>query len=204
MECPHCSLGFDMAHLNRKMLIAALVLANVVLVLFWNRSRNSLSDVGVPPSNEAVDDGDAPIQRRRTDSFIAQVKEMDDFEKLAEGLNAPVDSELDIVFAAGGFSIDLSPQTHFMRVVADRRVSRLYEILSAQMPTVASRKSRDLFDAKLGLYETAYFGLLDDWVDGDDKITPVPILLIYHAVCGAFFLCSAFCNYNEIDECINQ
>ena len=102
-------------------------------------------------------EGRVPVQRRRIDDFISQVGAYPTYEALAAALNDPVrvGDDFDVVLAAGLQSQDPIPEMQFARVLADRRVSRLYAMLKKLDANVAAERAAALFDDKLHVHEQA-------------------------------------------------
>lgn len=204
MHNPDSSMTKGQIVNHKRSLLAALVLLNIVVagLFIVARGRAGPELTEADPVEPAANDGGAPIQRRRIDLFVEQVARMRDFNALAEGISDPVAGDFDIVFAAGGLTQDVEMQTQFLRVVADRRVSRLYEVMSGMSRKDAREQALALFENKLKRYEQGVVKAMDTRVAGDPQ--PVPIRLNYHALTSAYFLCSTFCEYAAIDDCLRK
>ncbi len=138
--------------------------------------------------------GGVPVQRKRIDDFIQQVASLDEFDKLAIGLNDRIDADFDIVFHAGAQTNAPNPQMQYARVLADRRAARLYSMLAAMPPDEAAKKAAELFESKLAIHSEGLTRGIADWRDGDGVIEPVPISLNHQALSVALFMCASFCD----------
>ncbi len=160
-------------------------------------------------------EGGVPVHRKRIDDFIAQVAAYPDFDALAAGLNDRVLNGDDIVFAVGVQTQDPVPQMQFAKVLADRRVARLYAMLDQMPDSQAAQSAAKLVDAKLDLHAKGFASRIADWRDGvrqrsderpvnleevGDRAVHAKVLdglegarLDFHALSASAFLCAAYC-----------
>lgn len=158
-------------------------------------------------SKGAVDREDlaagVPIQRKRIDDFTAQAGSYKDIDAAIAGLSEPVAADFDIVFQAGTTQ-DATWDVEFARVLADRRVARLYSLLHELGRPEAQSKVASAFELKLKAHEDALAAGIADWLDGDGKVTSVPVRLNHHAVACVLFLCANYCDSRNVLEMVDQ
>lgn len=134
--------------------------------------------------------------QRRVAEFIAQVRGYQDFDALAKGLGDPVQTDLDIVQAAKTIpSEPPGPGMEILSVLADRRVARMYQLLSAMPADEAARRVSNCFHGRLAELESMWADCIRFAKESDDeKIARTYDRGRYHAVCCSLFLCSQFCD----------
>lgn len=188
--------------------VATLVAANVMWVALF--SANHVTDASqalgeAPPQRGGQDD--ASPQRARVDSFIQQVSGFRNFDEVVEGLlDHPGDpNATDIVFAAGFQTQDLNPQTHYLQVLADRRTSKLFEILSREPHGVACRKATEVFEQQLAAHRKLWEQRLVHRGGAPAEVAirnrqgmPLQLRHTRHATCVALFLCACFCEPKDV------
>jgi hypothetical protein len=148
--------------------------------------------------------GGVPAHRQRIDDFMAQTGAYPDIDALAAGLNDRIQTDFDIVGAAGLQTADPSPQTQFAVVLADRRVARLYAMLADLGPAEASRRAAALVDAKLETHQAGMAKCLAEWRDQGGVSEPIPISRNFRALSAALFLCAALCDPQTLLRSIDE
>ncbi len=91
-------------------------------------------------------------QAGRVDAFVEQVKSYESVEECVAGLSHPINADFDIVFDAGAYSNDPVPQMAFARVLADRRVAKLFESLQRMTSEDAAHTASMAFNEKLSFH----------------------------------------------------
>ncbi len=80
-------------------------------------------------------------------------------------------------------------------ILADRRISRIHDLLSALEPEVAETLARGNFDKQ--------FNLFTDYFDENFYHSSVPVALL-HAMDSSLFLCSEFCSPEEFQGLVDK
>ncbi len=178
--------------MNRKWMwiSAAVVMVHVVVYFVMWRDR--------PPVVSSPNPVDGPTfagqaQTERVSDFVTQVASYKTFESCGEGLNDAIDADFDVVFDVGFQSQDMVPQMSFARVLADRRVSKLFAFLNEMSPDEAERQSAQLFDQKLKFHCSEMSFGLTEWAQAGKASRPINLYRNQHAALSALFLCSHFC-----------
>jgi hypothetical protein len=194
---------------TRRIFVAAICALQLVAIALYVRNRAD-ADEAAALQRQATEEqrrqavtGGVPAHRQRIDDFIAQTGTYPDIDALAAGLNDRVQTDFDIVGAAGIQTADPSPQMQFAVVLADRRVARLYVMLQDLGPAEASRRAAALVDAKLEVHDagmTKGVGQLRETGVSE----PIPVELNFRALSAAMFLCAALCDPQTLLHKVDQ
>lgn len=141
--------------------------------------------------------GAATVQRRRIDRFIAATARMS-YDELAASLNE-YNGGYELAQSAG--LANPNPTVDILKVLADRRVAKLYEVLSKDDPAVAAEKAAALFTEKLQR-QVKETGLLRARDKRQDRRLGTGVHL--HAVSSALFLCTMLCDRPTALHCLDE
>lgn len=190
-------------------LLAALCAVQVVAVALYFRSRGIADDLHTSDDDarqraqQQFREAGVPIQRKRIDDFIAQTRAYPDLDALAAGLNDRVQTEdqFDIVFAVGVQTQDPMKEMQFAKVLADRRVARMYALLKALPAADAAREAAALVDAKLRIHDEYLRGLT---ASGGRRERGADVRRNFHALSASVFLCAVFCDAQTVLEKVDK
>ncbi len=183
-------------------LVAVVVLHALAWWYYGGRAPSPIVNPEIPGSR----------QIQRIEDFKQQTAVYDSFDKAAAGLSEPVRTDgHDLLLAVGLQSNDDIPQMQFAKILADRRVSRLFEYLKSMSPAVAANKSAKLGQEKYEFHTSEiqraiehrrkYEPLVitnENREEMKEKLKDRPKVLIHfnenqHAACASLFLCAHYC-----------
>lgn len=175
--------------MSRTQLFCTLLGAFIVLAVVGVVRRRNMP---APVSRDLS--GGAKIQRERIDRVIENTSQLD-IEEILASLSVYGES-----YALAGLA-SMSPSSlgHcFMKqIVADRRVSKVFEFLQSRSTSEASKQASTIFDTQFSI-------LLSEWdrisnTPGDDSTDPR-----HHAASAGLFLCSYFCSPGVFEEKLSE
>ena len=164
---------------SNKLAIFLVLFASGPLIMAWRFYAK-------PSPRQKELSGGAVVQRERIDASIKNASEMT-YEEAAIAISEP-SQDFDVAHLAGQ-SAGFAPPVVFRRIIADRRVSLMYETLLALPQNSASSKSAEVFVEKLRIHKDKYA----DWCSGTSQLTAFPSYT-NHAASAALFLCATFCS----------
>ena len=133
--------------------------------------------------------GGVSVQRARIDWFIEDTASME-LDELIESLDESEHLGYQLTQFATISHGSFNPPVRMLGVLADRRVAKIYEILSEQDEALASRTAASVFDEKLKTYADQLAKCRSGKTDCQHVLTRAP----EHAVSAALFLCARFCS----------
>lgn len=170
--------------MNRRMWISSPVLCATLAALL-------LAVNGPATAQDDTQRGRKPsVQRQRIDRFIESTGAMT-YEELAAALNKYSEGYELVQLAGMSGGGSPTPSVSMLKVLGDRRVAKMYEILSKEEPKVVAERASALFAEKLArqVEETRLTR------EKDPKADPSFGTAVHaHALNAAFFLCAITCD----------
>jgi hypothetical protein len=143
--------------------------------------------------------GGAIIQRKRIDEFIRSTSELS-VERAIESLNE--NGETFGVVSLAALSPTSLGRCYIKQVLADRRVTRVFQHLEEQPAHLAASAANDIFEDKLEIMVANWKQMAlggSNSADSFARLGPD-----HHAASVGLFFCSYFCSPNVFDEKLHK